>query len=37
MVGFGAGLKENSSRYRFDRRMELRALIKWADLELRVC
>jgi hypothetical protein len=37
MAGFGAGLKGNSSRYRFDRRVELRALIRWADLELMVC
>jgi hypothetical protein len=37
MVGFGAEWKGNSSRYRFDRQMELMALIKWADLELRVC
>jgi hypothetical protein len=37
MVGFGADLTGNLSRYRFDRWMELMALIKWADLELMVC
>jgi hypothetical protein len=37
MVVFGADSRGNLSRYRFDRRMELMALIKWADLELMVC